>query len=86
MEKFENGWFLSILRGSTLALPGKWFMFSPEDVPGLDLENMTIPESNTLNFKEARGLLRKAKIIANSDIMVDYGLPLVTVYTYHELE
>jgi len=84
IEKFEKGWFLSILRDG---LQNKWFFLSPEDAKSVEVFNLD--ESEALPFylkpKEARPLLKKAQVVFNSSALNDDGFPLVTVFVHKDL-
>lgn len=76
MEKYKNGWLLSVLRLG--ASSNKWYFLSPEEAEsGVDYANLP-----PVNFKEIRPLIKQSHAVSNTDALNDVGLPLVSVFMH----
>jgi hypothetical protein len=74
MEKYENGWFLSVLRSN----PNEWYMFAPDDIKSA----FDVDPASALKFKEIRPLIVHSRMVLSSDERNDDGFPLVTVFAH----
>lgn len=79
LNKFENKWFLSILRDDLKTV--NWFLSSPEEINNA-IENFDLSKLTSITFKEARPLLKVARVAYDAPEKNSVGLPILTIFAH----